>query len=76
MKYTVIVHNDNVNTFDNVINSLVEICNHDTLQAGQCAMLIDKCGKTDVKSGRVEDMTHISSLLKERGLRTELVSEY
>ena len=42
--YALIVYNDDVNTFDFVIDSLVKICDHNTIQAEQCAYLIHFTG--------------------------------
>ena len=50
-KYNLILHNDDVNTFDYVIDKLVEICNHEETQAHQCAMITHYKGKCDVKNG-------------------------
>ena len=54
-KKSIVVYNDN-NTFIWVIQSLVEVCNHDTLQAEQCAMIIHHKGKCGVKSGTFEEL--------------------
>ena len=48
-----VVHNDEVNTFDWVIQSLVEICRHSVEQAEQCAMIIHFKGKYAVRQGRM-----------------------
>ena len=50
-KYNLILHNDDINTFDYVIDKLVEICNHEETQAHQCAMITHYKGKCDVKKG-------------------------
>ncbi len=47
--HNLIVWNDDVNTFDWVIESLVDICGHETLQAEQCALIIHHKGKCGVK---------------------------
>lgn len=46
-----VLHNDDYHTFDYVINALVEICDHDILQAEQCTLLIHYKGQCDVKKG-------------------------
>ncbi|MFN4929813.1 MAG: ATP-dependent Clp protease adaptor ClpS, partial [Bacteroidota bacterium] len=48
---TLILYNDDVNTFDYVIDSLVEVCDHDVVQAEQCAYLVHYTGKCEVKNG-------------------------
>ena len=50
-KHVLMLYNDDVNTFDHVIDALVEICGHDATQAEQCALLVHTKGKCDVKHG-------------------------
>ncbi len=52
--HNLIVWNDEVNTFDWVIDTLVDICGHEREQAEQCAMLIHTKGKYAVKNGSYE----------------------
>jgi ATP-dependent Clp protease adaptor protein ClpS len=52
--YNLILWNDDVNTFEWVIETLIEICGHTTEQAEQCAMLIHYKGKYAVKTGSYE----------------------
>lgn len=52
--YNLILWNDEVNTFEWVIETLIEICGHSTEQAEQCAMLIHHKGKYAVKTGSYE----------------------
>lgn len=49
--YSLIVWNDDVNTFDWVIETLIEICGHQREQAEQCALFIHTKGKYAVKNG-------------------------
>ncbi len=51
-----ILHNDDVNTFDFVIETLVDVCEHDPLQAEQCAMVVHYNGKCSVKSGSFNEL--------------------
>jgi ATP-dependent Clp protease adaptor protein ClpS len=51
---SLIVWNDEVNTFDWVIETLIEVCGHSPEQAEQCAILIDAKGKYAVKEGTYE----------------------
>ena len=64
----VILYNDDVNTFDWVINCLVKICDHDFLQAEQCAMLVHFKGKAVVKTGDEEKMKSICQALCDKEL--------
>ena len=54
--YTLIVWNDEVNTFEWVIETLIEVCDHTQEQAEQCAMLIHTKGKYAVKNGDYETL--------------------
>ena len=63
-----VVYNDDVNTFDWVIASLVEIIGHDTVQAEQLAMLIHFKGKATVKSGPHEELQPLKDGLCDREL--------
>lgn len=63
-----IVHNDDVNTFDFVIETLVEVCGQEYLQAVQCAHLIHNTGKCGVKRGSFEELKPKCETLLEKGL--------
>lgn len=67
-----IVHNDEVNTFDWVIQSLIEICNHNPLQAEQCSLLIHYKGKASVKEGELEKLKPLKDGLTDRGLNATI----
>lgn len=54
--YSLIVWNDEVNTFEWVIETLIEICGHQQEQAEQCAMLIHTKGKYAVKNGSYDEL--------------------
>jgi ATP-dependent Clp protease adaptor protein ClpS len=68
----IILFNDDVNTFDWVIESLVEICDHDPLQAEQCAVIVHYKGKCGVKTGEYHELEPMCSALLERGLSAEI----
>ena len=63
-----IVHNDDINTFDWVIESLCEICGHDEIQAEQCALIIHNNGKAVVKSGMRDKLNPMRIGLTDRGI--------
>jgi ATP-dependent Clp protease adaptor protein ClpS len=65
---SLVLHNDDVNTFDHVIECLVEICNHEPEQAEQCAMIVHYKGKCIVKSGTYELLLPMTEALLNRGL--------
>ncbi|MGL1887040.1 MAG: ATP-dependent Clp protease adaptor ClpS [Reichenbachiella sp.] len=51
-----VVYNDDVNSFDHVIDTLVKICEHERVQAEQCTYIIHFKGKCDVKKGTYEKL--------------------
>lgn len=67
-----IVYNDDFNTFDFVIESLVKVCGHDLLQAEQCTLLIHYKGKCAVKSGNFKTLRPMCEALLERGLSAKI----
>ncbi len=68
----IILYNDDVNTFDHVIENLVSICDHTSIQAEQCALLVHYKGKCIVKSGDYEDLVPRCSKLLQAGLNAEI----
>lgn len=67
-----IVYNDDVNTFDHVIDSLIKVCGHDNLQAEQCTWIIHFKGKCHVKSGDYESLEPMCTSLLDRGISAEI----
>lgn len=63
-----IVWNDEVNTFDWVIETLIEVCKHTPEQAEQCAMFIHTKGKYAVKEGDYENLKPMCDAITERGI--------
>ena len=63
-----ILHNDDVNTFDHVIASLIDICHHEVHQAEQCAYIVHFNGKCDVKNGVFDVLHPIKDKLTSKGL--------
>ena len=68
MDNTLIIHNDSVNTFDWVIETLVEVCKHTWEQAEQCAYIIHHKGKYAVKHGDFERLKPMKDGITERGI--------
>ncbi|RAI99401.1 ATP-dependent Clp protease adaptor protein ClpS [Chitinophaga skermanii] len=66
--YSLVVWNDEVNTFDWVIQSLIEVCDHSPEQAEQCALIIHYNGKYAVKTGEFTTLRPMCEALLERGL--------
>ncbi|MCO5259011.1 MAG: ATP-dependent Clp protease adaptor ClpS [Crocinitomicaceae bacterium] len=67
-KYDLVVYNDDVNTFDFVIESLIKVCEHNTLQAEQCTLIIHHNGKCQVKRGNYEHLEPMCTALLDRGI--------
>ena len=63
-----ILHNDNINTFEYVIETLCEVVHHDELQAEQCALITHYKGKCDIKKGSVEELASLKDTLQQREL--------
>lgn len=63
-----VLYNDDVNTFDHVIESLIEICAHDLLQAEQCTYIVHYNGKCVVKSDSYLKLRPMKEGLTDRGL--------
>jgi len=65
---SLIVWNDEVNTFEWVIEALIEICGHSQEQAEQCAMIIDSKGKYAVKQGDYDTLKPQCDAITDRGI--------
>ncbi|HYF31035.1 MAG TPA: ATP-dependent Clp protease adaptor ClpS [Chitinophagaceae bacterium] len=65
---SLIVWNDEVNTFEWVIETLIEVCGHSNEQAEQCAMIIHTHGKYAVKHGAYDDLKPQCDAITERGI--------
>ena len=69
----IVLFNDDVNTFDHVIDSLIDICDHTPEQAEQCAMLVHYKGKCTVKTGEYNDLKPRCLSLLSKGLSAEII---
>jgi len=72
-RHEILLFNDEVNTFDFVIDSLIEVCEHTLEQAEQCTYLVHYKGKCAVKTGEFEELKPKCTLLLQRGLSAEIV---
>jgi len=72
-KYEIVLHNDDVNTFDFVMDSLVDVCDHTLEQAEQCTVLVHYKGKCSVKTGDYKELEPKCSKLLQLGLSAEIV---
>ena len=69
----IVLYNDDVNTFDHVINTLIYACEHTPEQAEQCSLIVHFKGKCTVKSGSYDDLKPRCSKLLEAGLSAEII---
>ncbi len=66
---TLVLHNDDINTFDYVMEILVEVCDHSMTQAEQCATITHYKGKCEVRSGTLNEMRELRYRLISHGLK-------
>lgn len=69
----IVLYNDDVNTFDHVIDTLIRVCNHTSEQAEQCAILVHYKGKCTVKTGSFDELKPQCTQLLEAGLSAEII---
>ena len=68
-----VLFNDDVNTFDHVIDTLIYACDHTPEQAEQCSIIVHYKGKCTVKTGPYDDLEPRCSLLLDAGLSAEII---
>tara|TARA_B110000046_G_scaffold35238_2_gene38445 strand:+ start:681 stop:974 length:294 start_codon:yes stop_codon:yes gene_type:complete len=66
--FVLMLYNDDVNTFDHVIDSLVAICDHEMNQAEQCAFIVHTKGKCDIRRGNFKNLEKMCTKLLNRQL--------
>jgi ATP-dependent Clp protease adaptor protein ClpS len=66
--YTLVLYNDDVNHYEFVVKSLVEVCRHNQEQAEQCTLIAHHKGKCDVKNGSLRELRSLRDELTKRGL--------
>ena len=67
-----VVYNDDHNTFDHVINTLIRVCQHSPEQAEQCTYIIHYKGKCSVKSGERHKLESMCTAILDRGINAEI----
>ncbi len=68
-----VVFNDDFNTFDHVIKTLINVCKHSTEQAEQCTWIIHYRGKCTVKTGSFEELQPMRQAICERGIDAKII---
>ncbi len=69
----IVVYNDDVNTFDHVIETLMKVCNHTSEQAEQCSLIIHYNGKCTVKTGALDKLKPQCLQLLDAGISAEII---
>jgi len=69
----IILYNDNINTFDHVIETLINVCDHSPTQAEQCTLIVHYKGKCSVKSGTLFDLKPMLTKLITADLTAEII---
>lgn len=69
----IVLYNDEINTFDHVIETLIHACDHTAEQAEQCSLIVHYKGKCTVKTGLYDDLKPRCSVLLEAGLSAEII---
>ena len=68
----IVLYNDDVNTFEHVIDTLIRVCEHTNEQAEQCAILVHYKGRCTVKTGSYDELKPQCSSLLDAGLSAEI----
>ncbi|MGI9547672.1 MAG: ATP-dependent Clp protease adaptor ClpS [Flavobacteriaceae bacterium] len=69
----IVLFNDDVNTFEHVIDTLIDVCDHSPEQAEQCSLIVHYNGKCTVKTGAYKDLKPRCTRLLQAGLSAEIV---
>ena len=69
----IVLFNDEVNTFEHVIETLIAVCEHSPEQAEQCSLIVHYNGKCTVKTGEYNDLEPRCTRLLQAGLSAEIV---
>ena len=72
--HNLVVFNDDVNTFEHVIDTLIDVCEHTQEQAEQCTLLIHYKGKCAVKNGSWEELVPMRNEICRRGISAEVLN--
>lgn len=67
-----VLHNDDINTFEHVMETLEEVCTHSVLQAEQCAMITHFNGKCEILRGETTELKLVRRELISRGLKATI----
>lgn len=68
LNHELVVFNDDVNTFEHVIDTLIDVCEHGPEQAEQCTWIIHHKGKCSVKKGEMDQLLDMCKVILDRGI--------
>ena len=71
--WSLVVFNDDINTFEHVTQTLIDVCGHEPEQAEQCTLLIHHKGKCTVKTGSFDEMAPMRNTICHRGISAEVL---
>lgn len=71
--HEIVLYNDDHNTFDHVINTLIAVCEHTPEQAEQCSILVHYKGKCTVKTGTYKELEPQCTALLDADLTAEII---
>ena len=71
-RLNLVLYNDDFNTFDHVIESLIDVCHHTHEQAEQCALIVHHKGRYEVKSGTYKRLLPMKNSLTDRELTVSI----
>lgn len=69
---SLILHNDDYNDFDFVVDTLIVVCEHEFEQAYQCALITHHKGKCEVKRGALEELRPMKQAIIKRGINATI----
>jgi len=69
---SLVLHNDNKNTFEFIIETLVDLCHHDPYQASQCAIIAHYKGKCEIKKGEFNELELLAYSFENRGVSVSI----
>ena len=72
-QFEIVLFNDDVNTFDHVVETLIYVCGHTLEQAEQCSIIVHYKGKCTVKTGAYKDLEALCSKLLQADLSAEII---
>jgi len=70
--HKITLYNDEEHSLAFVQSCLINICNHEPIQAAQCATIVDGVGKYDIQIGNFDEMLEVKFSFDECGLKTEI----